>query len=85
MDLGSYANYPLPDTIKTAFEVETAQQLADKLGAEGRVSPMLMLEGAAAFSAYRAGDVDAARTFLKTRLGLTDATIDDALARLATA
>jgi len=85
MDLGSYANYPLPDTIKSAFGVQTAQELADQLGAEGRVTPLMMLEGAAAFSAYRAGDVDAARTFLKTRLNLSDATIDDALARLATA
>ena len=85
MDLGSYANYPLPDTIKRAFEVETAQELADQLGAEGRLSPTVMSEGAAAFNAYRAGNVDAARSFLKTRLGLTDATIDDAFARLATA
>ena len=42
MDLGVYANYPLPTSISTAFGAQTAQELADQWehrGPSRRLSP----------------------------------------------
>jgi len=84
MDVGTYATYPLPGDIRRAFGVQTAQDLADRLGAQGTLTPELAREAEAAYVAYRSGDTAIARSFLKDRLALSDATVDDALAKLRT-
>jgi len=84
MDVGAYATYPLPESIRSAFGVQTAQELADQLRAQGTMTPELAHEAEAAYIAYRQGDPDVARSFLRDRIALSDATIDDALAKLRT-
>ncbi|MCS5735257.1 hypothetical protein [Herbiconiux daphne] len=85
MDLGQFASYRLPAGIRSAFGVETAQQLADQLGAKGTLSPQTAQEAEAAYNAYKKGDRAAAHAFLTGRLGLTDAVADDALNKLSKA
>jgi hypothetical protein len=85
MDLGHYASYRLPSNLQQAFGVETAQQLADQLGVKGELSAETAREGEVAYTAYRRGDVAAARSFLTGTLGMTDAAADDALAKLDSA
>lgn len=82
MNLGSYSSYPLPTPVRTAFGVSTAQELADQLGATGELTPALAHEAEAAYNAYRAGDTDAAQTFLTSKLGLSDGVARSALAKL---
>jgi len=82
MDLGVYANYPLPTSISTAFGAQTAQELADQWGAQGTLTPALAREAEASYVAYRSGNTGPARAFLKDRLALSDSTIDDALTKL---
>jgi hypothetical protein len=83
MDLGNYANYPLPDRIKRAFGADTAGQLADKLGAKGTLTPELARDAESAYNSYSRGDEGPAREFLKTKLGLDDGVVDDVLAKLS--
>jgi hypothetical protein len=83
MDLGQFASYRLPPGIRDAFGVGTAQELADQLGVQGTLSPELAGEAEGAYNAYRRGDIEAARSFLTTRLGLSEQTADDALAKLS--
>jgi hypothetical protein len=85
MDLGSYAAYPLPPIVRTAFGVQTAQELADSLGATGTLTPDAVHDAERAYEAYRAGDIGVARGFLVTRAGLSEEAADAALARLAAA
>lgn len=82
MDLGSHASYPLPPGIRTAFGVQTAQELADALGAEGALTPDVVHEAERAYEAYRAGDPSVARGFLVGSAGLSEDAADAALARL---
>ena len=83
MDLGNYASYPLPERIKRAFGADTAGQLADKLGAKGTLTPELARDAESAYNSYSRGDEQAARDFLKTKLGLDEAVVDDVLAKLS--
>jgi hypothetical protein len=82
MDLGRYASYPLPAPVKTAFGADTAQQLADQLGASGTLTPELAGEAERAYDAFRRGDTQPARSLL-TSLGLSDATADDVITKLS--
>jgi len=84
MDLRSYTNYPLPMSVRNAFGVETAQQLADQLGAKGTFTREMAHEAESVYSAYRRGDTDVVRRFLSDRLGLSDDTITDAMGKLST-
>ena len=83
MDLGNYASYPLPARLTRAFGTDTAGQLADKLGAKGTLTPELARDAESAYNAYSKGDEAPAREFLKTRLGLDDAVVDDVIAKLS--
>jgi hypothetical protein len=83
MDLGNYSSYPLPERIKRAFGADTAGELADKLGSKGTLTPELARDAEQAYNAYSRGDDQAARDFLKTRLGLDDSVVDDVIAKLS--
>jgi hypothetical protein len=82
MDLGSLASYPMPANIRSAFGADTAQQLADKLGIDAKMTPELGRNADAAYNEYKKGNLDAVRAFMKGDLGMSDASIEDALARL---
>ena len=83
MELGSYAAYPLPPAVRTAFGVHTAQELADDLGASGALTPDAVHEAERAFRALRTGDSSLARGFLVGRAGLSGEDADAAIARFA--
>jgi hypothetical protein len=83
MDLGSLASYPMPANVRAAFGADTAQQLADKLGIEADMTPDLGRRADAAYNEYKKGNIDAVRAFMRNDLGMSDANIDDALARLS--
>jgi hypothetical protein len=82
VNLGPYAGYVLPQDIQRAFDVVTAQQLADQLGVSGQVTPDLAREAESAYNTYRAGDSTAVLAFLKHRLRASDDVISRALSRL---
>ena len=83
MNLGTWGAYRLPEQLRTAYGVDTAQQLADQLGVQDvPMSPDLMAQAEAAFGAYRSGNVSVGRSFLTERLGVDPQTADDALAKL---
>jgi len=82
MNLGPYSSYPLPTPIRSAFGVSTAQELADQLGVTGELTPALAHEAESAYNAHRAGDPDAAFTFLTTKLGVSDEAARAALTKL---
>ena len=82
MNLGPLGSYPLPQSIREAYGVTTAQQLADQLGVDVTPTPDLIAAAQTAYADYRGGDVEAARVFLRSRLGMDDAAIDDALSKL---
>jgi hypothetical protein len=82
MDIGLLGNYQLPDSIKRAYGVDTAQQLADQLGVTKKPSLTLAGEADAAYKALKSGDQAPARTLLVDKLGVTPAKADEALAKL---
>ncbi len=81
MDLGQYAGYPLPHAVRTAFGVDTAQQLADHLGITGALTPDRARDAESAYNSYRAGDTAPARSLLVS-LGVTEQMASDAVAKL---
>jgi hypothetical protein len=85
MDLGSLASYPMPANIRSAFGADTAQQLADTLGIDAQMTPELGRKADAAYGEYKKGNLDAVRAFMKGDLRMSDANIDDALAKLSKA
>jgi hypothetical protein len=82
MDIGLFGAYRLPDAIKTAYGVDTAQQLADQLGVTKKPSLTLAGEADGAYRALKNGDSGPARALLIEKLGVTPAKADDALAKL---
>lgn len=82
MDLGPIGNYPLPATIKEAYGVESAQQLADQLGVTKPPSLMLAGQANAAYAALKQGDTAPARLLLIDKLGVSPQKADEALAKL---
>lgn len=85
MDLGSYASYPLPPRVRTAFGVQTAQELADALGAHGTLTPDAVHDAERAYESWSHGDATLARGFLIARAGLSETAADAAIARLSQA
>ncbi|GGF31849.1 hypothetical protein [Subtercola lobariae] len=84
MDLGSLSNYPLPALIRTAYGVDTAQQLADQLGVTKQPGAELGSQADAAYQALKTGDTGPARTLLIDKLGVSETKADEALAKLPT-
>ncbi len=82
MDLGTFGNYRLPTPIRDAYGVDTAQELADQLGVTKRPSLALSSEAESAYAALQRGDRGPARALLVDRLGVTEASADEALAKL---
>ncbi|WP_378144255.1 hypothetical protein ACFJGV_12420 [Cnuibacter sp. UC19_7] len=83
MELGTWGSYRLPEQLRAAYGVDTAQALADQLGAKDTpLTPELIAEAEAAFRAYRSGDTATGRRFLVDRLGVDGQRADDALAKL---
>jgi hypothetical protein len=83
MNLGSLANYPMPAAIRDALGASTAQQLADRLGADGTFSPELAHAAESAYNALRAGDREPARALLVDAFSVEPATADAALEKLS--
>ncbi|AXH34399.1 hypothetical protein DVJ78_02265 [Humibacter sp. BT305] len=85
MDLGTWGSYRLPEQLRSAYGVDTAQALADQLGAKDvPITPELIAEAEAAFRAYRSGDTATGRRFLVETLGVDEHRADEALAKLPT-
>jgi len=82
MDLGPLGGYRLPAAVRDAFEADTAQQLADRLGVTKRPGPELTGEAEAAYSALKDGDPVPARALLIDKLGVTEEAADAALEKL---
>jgi hypothetical protein len=82
VELGPYSTYRLPAKIRDAFGVDTAQQLADGLGIQGELTPAVAREADAAYGALVRGDSALAHALL-TRLGVSDATATDAIAKFS--
>lgn len=82
MDIGPHGNYRLPAKIREAYGVDTAQQLADQLGATKRPSPDLSGEADAAYRALKNGDQGPARVLLVEHLGVSEQKADQALGKL---
>jgi hypothetical protein len=82
MDLGALGTYRLPAAIRTAYGVDTAQQLADQLGVTKRPTAALAGEADAAYQSLKRGDQAPARTLLIDKLGVSESAADDALAKL---
>lgn len=83
MDLGAYSAYRLPPSIAAAFEVTTAQELADRVGASGTLTTDVVHEAERAYEAWRTGDRGPARALLIGAGGLDEASADAVLARVA--
>jgi hypothetical protein len=82
MDLGNLGNYPLPGILRTAYGVDTAQELADQLRVTKQPTSALAGNADAAYQALRAGETAPARTLLVDDLGVSPAKADEAIARL---
>ncbi|PRY68037.1 hypothetical protein B0I08_105201 [Glaciihabitans tibetensis] len=82
MDLGPYSSYRLPPTIRAAFGVETAQELADQLGLTGTLTAQVAREAERAYNGYRAGDPSAVSAFLKAHTGMDDQAVATTLSKL---
>jgi hypothetical protein len=82
MDLGPYASYGLPAQVRSAYGVDTAQELADQLGVTKQPTAALSGEAEDAYKALRNGDSAPARTLLVERLGVSEARADEAIAKL---
>jgi hypothetical protein len=82
VDLGSLGGYRLPAAISNAFGVTTAQELADQLGVTKAPTPALGPAADSAYQALRRGDSGPARRLLVDDLGISEATADEALAKL---
>ena len=82
MDIGLLGRYRLPDAIRTAYGVDTAQQLADQLGVTKRPSLALAGKADGAYRALQKGDQAPARALLIDQLGITPQEADEALAKL---
>ncbi|MCU1420723.1 MAG: hypothetical protein JWN36_374 [Microbacteriaceae bacterium] len=82
MDLGPLGSYRLPAAIRSAYGVETAQDLADQLGVTKRPSLTMSGEAEDAYEALKRGDRSPARTLLVEKLGVSEAKADEALAKL---
>jgi hypothetical protein len=82
MDLGPLGGYRLPASFRTAYGVDTAQELADQLGVSRQPTPALAGQADAAYQALRNGDQAPARTLLIDALGIPEENADAALAEL---
>jgi hypothetical protein len=82
VSLGLLAMFPLPDAIKDAYGVTTAQQLADQLGVTKRPSLSMRGEATEAYEALQRGDQGPAMTLLTETLGVPEQNAKDALAKL---
>ena len=82
MNLGAYADYPLPQALRDAYGVDTAQQLADQLGVTEQPTADLATQADEAYRALRRGDTAPARALLVDELGVSEANADAALKRL---
>jgi hypothetical protein len=82
VDLGTYASYRLPASIRDAFGVETAQQLADQIGLEGTLTPEVGQEAERAYNGYQSGDPAGAVAFLKNHTAMDDQAIQRVLSKL---
>ena len=82
MQLGPLGGYRLPLSLRQAYGVDTAHQLADQLGVTTRPGPELGPEADAAYSALKSGDQAPARALLVSKLGVSEANADAALAKL---
>jgi len=82
MNLGALGNYPLPASIRDAYGVNTAQQLADQLGVSKQPTPALAGDADAAYAALKRGDTGPARALLVDELGVSEANADAAIAKL---
>ncbi|MCU1479277.1 MAG: hypothetical protein JWQ19_63 [Subtercola sp.] len=82
MNLGPLSSYRLPAAIRTAYGVDTAQQLADQLGVTKQPGPELGGEADAAYQSLKQGDSGPARALLVNKLGVSESAADAALAKL---
>ncbi|MFB2579645.1 hypothetical protein ACEXQD_00205 [Herbiconiux sp. P15] len=82
MDIGPLGSYRLPLALRDAYGVGTAQELADQLGVTTKPGPELGPEADAAYTALKSGDQAPARALLVTKLGVSEANADAALAKL---
>jgi len=82
MDLGIYANYRLPEQVRTAYGVDTAQELADQLGVTKQPTMAVSSDAENAYKALRSGDSAPARSLLVNGLGVSEAKADEAIAKL---
>lgn len=82
MNLGVYADYPLPAAVRDAYGVTTAQELADRLGVTKEPTADLAPLADEAYRSLRRGDLAPARALLVERLGVSEANADAALKRL---
>lgn len=80
--LGPFGAYPLPEEIRKAYGVESAQELADQIGVTKSPNLTMIGAGRKAFDALQKGDSSLARALLIDKLGVTPAKADEALAKL---
>ncbi|GAB2454998.1 uncharacterized protein YidB (DUF937 family) [Conyzicola lurida] len=80
MELGPYSTYRLPANLRSAFGVDTAQQLADQLGIRGELTPAVASEADSAYGALVRGDSAPAHALL-TGLGVSDTAATAAIAK----
>jgi uncharacterized protein YidB (DUF937 family) len=82
VSLGLLAMFPLPQQIKDAYGVQTAQQLADQIGVTKRPSLAMRAEATTAYEALQRGDQGPAMTMLTQSLGVSEQNAKEALAKL---
>ncbi len=82
VSLGLLAMFPLPQQIKDAYGVASAQQLADQIGITKQPSLSMRAEATTAYEALQRGDQGPAMTLLVERLGAPEQNAKEALAKL---
>jgi hypothetical protein len=82
MNIGLLGSYRLPASIRNAYGVSTAQELADQLGVTKKPTLALSGEAEAAYAALKAGNTAPARSLLVDKLGVSTENADAALARV---
>jgi len=81
MDLGPLGSYRLPSSMRAAYGVNTAQELADQLGVSTAPTADLAPVADAAYQSLRRGDQGPARALLVDKLGVSEANADAAIAK----
>jgi hypothetical protein len=82
VSLGLLAMFPLPQQIKDAYRVQSAQQLADQIGVTKKPSLSMRAEATAAYEALQRGDRGPAMTLLTETLGVPEQNAKEALTKL---